>query len=282
MARIKRTDVGGEVYHVWNRSNSRMQIFTTDEDYKLFEHLLEEAVGKFNVRLLAYSIMPNHWHLILYPRYDGDLAKFMSWLTNTHTRRWHVTKKSIGHGHLYQGRYKSFICQQDAHFISIASYVEGKAKRAKLVKSAQAWRWSSLYRRNKRGANKKSFLSAWPTNIPKNYLSIVNKMIQPQDLATIELAITKSAPYGEDSWRHAQAKKFNIEQTLRKVGRPKKGEKKEATKKEIIVEQPNREYLTKMPQELKTKEIFSEKALPVKEIEKNNNWFGRVIKKIGL
>ncbi len=67
------------------------------------------------MRLLAYCIMPNHWHLLLQPKVDGDLQKFMSWLSNTHTRRWHVAKNTVGQGHLYQGRYKSFICEQDQH-----------------------------------------------------------------------------------------------------------------------------------------------------------------------
>lgn len=92
MPRINRVDVGGEVYHVLNRANARVQIFDNNDDYQQFEETLEEAVEKYEMRLLAYSIMPNHWHLVLYPKQDGDLQKFMSWLSNTHTRRWHVTR----------------------------------------------------------------------------------------------------------------------------------------------------------------------------------------------
>ena len=83
MPRISRVDVGGEVYHVLNRANARVQIFDNNNDYQQFEEILEEAVEKFNMRLLAYCIMPNHWHLVLRPRQDGDLQQFMSWLTNT-------------------------------------------------------------------------------------------------------------------------------------------------------------------------------------------------------
>jgi putative transposase len=113
MPRIERIDVGEYIYHVLNRANTRAQIFDTDEDYKMFEDILEEAVEEHAMRLLAYCLMPNHWHLVLYPRKAGDLQKFMSWITNTHTRRWHVAHNTIGSGHLYHGRYKSFLCQND-------------------------------------------------------------------------------------------------------------------------------------------------------------------------
>ena len=87
MPRIERVDVGDEIYHVINRANARAQIFNTEKEYKQFEEILEEAVEKFDARLLAYCIMPNHFHLVLRPKLDGDMSKFMSWLGNTHTRR---------------------------------------------------------------------------------------------------------------------------------------------------------------------------------------------------
>jgi putative transposase len=84
--------------------------------------------------------MPNHWHLVTSPKQDGDLVKFMRWLTNTQTRRWHIEKNTIGEGHLYQGRYKSFICQNDNHFITLVKYVKRNALKAKLVDKAESWK----------------------------------------------------------------------------------------------------------------------------------------------
>ena len=72
MPRQPRNAIGGYVYHVLNRANARVQIFDDDKDYQLFENVLEETVKKFNMRLLAYSIMPNHWHLVLYPHQDSS------------------------------------------------------------------------------------------------------------------------------------------------------------------------------------------------------------------
>ena len=138
MPRVARTDIGGYAYHVINRSNSRVQIFDNDKDYQQFENILEEAVEKYDMRLISYCIMPNHWHLVLHPKDDGDMGLFIGWLTNTHTRRWHTEKNTVGQGHLYQGRYKSFICQNDSHFITLVRYVERNAKKANLVKRARS------------------------------------------------------------------------------------------------------------------------------------------------
>src|SRR3989344_4392032 len=170
MPRIQRTDIGGQIYHVLNRANARAQIFDEPADYALFESILEEGVEHFNMRILSYCLMPNHWHLVLYPRKDGDLAAFMGWVTNTHTRRWHTRTGTIGQGHLYQGRYKSFLCETDAHFLTLVRYVERNATKANLVRRAQDWMWSSVWRREKGNKQQKKLLSEWPVPQPRNYL----------------------------------------------------------------------------------------------------------------
>ena len=221
MARVERTDIGDYVYHIINRANARVQIFNSDKDYQLFESILEEAVEKFDMRLLAYCIMPNHWHLVLYPKNNGDLALFMGWLTNTHTRRWHTEKGTIGQGHLYQGRYKSFLCQDDNHFLSLMRYVERNAKKANLVKKAENWKWSSVWRRENGTIKQKKFLSSWTVSEPKNYLNWLNQAQTESEEEAIEKSITKGSPYGDDGWVDSIVKRFGLEQTLRKVGRPK-------------------------------------------------------------
>ena len=85
MGRAQRIDIGNYCYHVVNRANARLPIFFKEEDYKMFEMILEEAKEKFDMRILAYELMPNHFHLVLYPKVDGDLQKFMQWITLTHT-----------------------------------------------------------------------------------------------------------------------------------------------------------------------------------------------------
>ena len=76
-----------------------------------------------------------HFHFVLFPEFDGEISKFMHWLTLTHTQRWHAKTKTTGYGHLYQGRYKSFLVENDKHLWTLLAYVERNPLRAKLVKS---------------------------------------------------------------------------------------------------------------------------------------------------
>lgn len=223
MSRLERVDVGDYVYHVLNRANGRLPIFEEIEDYQLFETILEEAVDKFDMRLLAYCLMPNHWHLVLYPKQDGDLSRFMGWLSNTHTRRWHTEKQTIGQGHLYQGRYKSFLCEEDQHFLTLVRYVERNARKANLVRSAENWRWSSVWRRENGDEEQKALLSDWPVARPEDYLDWLNRAETEAEEEAIDRSTTKGNPYGSITWVDKIVKKFNLKQTLRGVGRPRKG-----------------------------------------------------------
>ncbi len=106
MGRSLRHAAGGWVYHVLNRANGRLRLFQKDGDYAAFERVLAEAVRRLPVPVLAYCVMPNHWHLVLWPQADGDLSRFVGWLTLTHTQRWHAHYHTAGSGHVYQDRFK--------------------------------------------------------------------------------------------------------------------------------------------------------------------------------
>ena len=149
MARAPRVDVGDLVYHVINRANGRMTIFEEEWMYQDFEYLLNEMRELYSVRILAYTIMPNHWHLLLYPRQDGDLSAGMGWLGTAHTRRYHAQTHTIGGGHLYQGRYKSFLVDDDTYLLTVIKYIERNPVRAKLSKTAESWRGVSKVHQNK-------------------------------------------------------------------------------------------------------------------------------------
>ncbi|MFC1802259.1 transposase [Patescibacteria group bacterium] len=223
MPRVNRVDIGNQIYHVLNRANARVQIFDNDKDYQLFESVLEESKEKFDMRILAYSIMPNHWHLVLSPKNDGDLSKFIGWLSNTHTKRWHAIKKTTGQGHLYQGRYKSFVCQDDTHFLTLVRYVERNPKKANLVKKAENWKWGSVWRREMGTEKQKKLLSEWVISKPKEHLKYLNEPQNESEEKAIQNSIQKSCPYGDDNWKGKIIKKFKLESTIRPLGRPKKG-----------------------------------------------------------
>src|SRR5205809_7568331 len=104
MPRGPRNVPGGMVYHVCNRGVGRGEIFHKDTDYAAFERIMVEACARLPMRILCFVLMPNHWHLILWPLRDGDLSRWLRWLSNTHTQRYHAHYHTSGTGHIYQGR----------------------------------------------------------------------------------------------------------------------------------------------------------------------------------
>ena len=225
MPRTRRHAPGRIVYHVLNRGNAQDRIFEDDGDFLSFEKVLAQAHDRVDTRLLSYCIMPNHWHLVLWPRRDGDLTAFMYWLTLTHTTRWHAHRHSVGTGHLYQGRYKSFPVETDDHYLAVCRYVERNALRANLVDRAEKWRWSSMWRR----ANPKQgtppdapLLYDWPVDRPRNWVSRVNQSESQAELESIRLSVKRGRPYGPQSWQKRMAKRMGLESTFRDRGRPRK------------------------------------------------------------
>src|SRR5688572_3705847 len=124
MPRRLRLLTGGIAYHVLNRRVGRLGLFENPADYSSFEKILAQAQQNFDVRIPAYCLLPNHWHLLLWPRTDGELSEVMRWITVTHTQRWHAHRQTSGSGPDYQGRFKSFPVQSDEHFLTVARYVE--------------------------------------------------------------------------------------------------------------------------------------------------------------
>jgi putative transposase len=87
MPRSARAAKGGVVYHVINRGNGRMRLFHKPADYGAFVKVLVEAKRHASVEVFAFCLMPNHWHLVLRPRGDADLSRFVGWVSNAHVRR---------------------------------------------------------------------------------------------------------------------------------------------------------------------------------------------------
>jgi putative transposase len=225
MPRKARASVGGLIYHVLNRSHSRRRLFDSDKDYLAFMIVLLEAARRWpGVEILALCIMPNHWHLVLRPRRDGELSAFMRWLTQTHTQRWRHAKRTVGYGAVYQGRFKSFIVQEDRHFLVLCRYVERNPLRAqrKLVERAQDWRWSSAWIRTHAGNEFEELLSEWPVPRPMNWLSLLNEAQAEADAQRVRTSVERNRPMGEDAWMQRMVKKLGLEHTTRPPGRPKK------------------------------------------------------------
>lgn len=223
MARKPRFCPGGIAYHVMNRTWGGIDLFEDDAAYEAFERVLAEAAEREpTMRLCAYCLMPNHWHLVLWPKSDGQLSRFMQWLSMTHAQRWHAHRRSGGRGHLYQSRFKSFPIQQDEHFLSVCQYVERNPLRAKRVRKVENWRWCSLWTRRNAAGPLHEKLADWPVKMPRNWLALLNRPQDEKELAALRQSRDRGRPYGQPDWTAATAARLSIDSSLRPVGRPKK------------------------------------------------------------
>jgi putative transposase len=220
MARAPRNAADDLIYHVLNRGNCRMNIFEKDGDFKSFIKLLEEGRQRMGMRVLGYCLMGNHWHLVLWPRRAKDLSRFIGWVCTTHVRRWRAHRRNAGEGHVYQGRFKSFAVQDDAHFLTLMRYVEANPLRAGMVTRAQAWPWSSLT--GAPGADGvKVQLTPWPVARPDNWADIVNRAMDGESLGHVQTSLKRNRPFGGPMWTTRTAARLNLQTTMRDPWRPK-------------------------------------------------------------
>ena len=217
MPRTARASVGGVCYHVINRGNARAKVFHDSEDYRGFLELLEESVERDRMRVLAYCLMPNHFHLAVWPREDGDLSRWMQWVMTSHVRRYHRAYQSSGH--VWQGRFKAFPIQQDAHLLMVLRYIEGNPVRARLVKRAEDWRWSSLGRLA-------PWLHAGPVSRPKGWGRWVNKPLTESELEDVRRSVNRGTPFGRESWVRRTATRLGLEASVNPRGRPRSTSRK--------------------------------------------------------
>jgi len=156
-----------------NRANDRRQIFFKDSDYERFLELLTEACRHAAVRLHAYCVMPNHFHLIAVGTTDIAVSACLQRLTGRHSRQLRQDTATQGTGHIYQGRFWSDIIRTDRDFLAVQRYIEANPLRAKLVVSAELWPWSSLWERETGG---RTLLDESPVILPAEWVSMVKRL----------------------------------------------------------------------------------------------------------
>jgi REP element-mobilizing transposase RayT len=140
MARPLRIEFKGALYHILSRGNERRDIFLGDDDYDIFLGVLEEMSYRFEVDIFAYVLMSNHYHLLIRTN-QQNLSKGMQWVGTTYTRRFNL--KHFRRGHLFQGRFKSILVQNDAYLMQLSCYIHRNPLRAGLVNRLADYRWSS-------------------------------------------------------------------------------------------------------------------------------------------
>lgn len=140
MARKPRVHFSGAFYHVIARGNKGAEVFRSAHDYNLYLRFLREYKSRYPFFLYAYALMPTHIHLLVETR-ETPLSKIMQSLQFRYTRNYNLHYQTWGH--LFQGRYKAFLCEKDPYFLELSAYIHLNPARAGLVKEPVSYPWSS-------------------------------------------------------------------------------------------------------------------------------------------
>lgn len=216
MARTARASKGGICYHAINRGNARATVFHDNEDYEFFLHMMVKACNRIPMRILSFCLMPNHFHLVLWPHLDGDLSRWMHWLLTCHVRRYHTKRGSSGR--IWQGRFKAFPIQQDSHLLTVLRYVERNPVRANLVRSAADWPWSSIS--VMASGHGWPIITRPPVDRPDDWLQLVDSPQTPDELEALRRCARRNAPFGNAAWAEKTAESLGLEAGRRCLGRP--------------------------------------------------------------
>ena len=216
MPRITRGLADNHIYHILNRGNNKQRIFSKQQDYEAFADLIKKAKKLYPLKLLAYCLMPNHFHMIVRPALAEHLSKWMQWLMTSHVRRYNKHHNAVGH--VWQGRFKSFIIQDNEYLINAIRYVEANPVRAGLVNKASDWAWSS--HKETIGERKQCLIDPAPIELPANWREYVDAPIAEKILQDLRKSVERHSPYGSSEWQIQICRQLGLESTLRSRGRP--------------------------------------------------------------
>ena len=172
--------------------------------------LLSAAKQRVPVRVFAFCLMPTHFHIVAQSTNGDSISTFMHWWLTTHVRRYHAHYGTSGH--IWQGRFKSFPIQQDAHFLTVMRYVLLNPVRAGLVAQAGDWPWSSLHY--------PILLDPAPVPTPRHWDNVLAQPMTEAELDALRTSVTRQAPFGDPQWQHRVAKSGGLESTLQPRCRP--------------------------------------------------------------
>ncbi len=140
MSKAWRIEFDGAIYHVLSRGNEQRDIFTDDEDRLLFLELMGEMADRFNLEIYAYVLMTNHYHIILKTQ-KSNLSKSLQWFGLSYSRRYN--NRHGRSGHLFQGRFKSFLIEDNSYLMRLSCYIHRNPLRAGIIERLADYRWSS-------------------------------------------------------------------------------------------------------------------------------------------
>jgi len=222
MPRIARVVAIDLPHHITQRGNYRQQIFEDSRDYQKYLSFLQAESLKYKVDMLAYCLMPNHVHFIAIPRLSESLGNLFKYVNMKYSQ--YFNKKRGQRGHLFQGRFFSSI-MDERYTLACARYIERNPLRAKMVKNAWAWEWSSAkshcaMKKEDGLAVKKLFTYI---DFPQlQWRDFINQEDNPQEVATIKKQTMRGRPIANVNFIEKLEKRIKKVLIVKTKGRPKK------------------------------------------------------------
>ena len=189
----------GHVFHVMNRATRGQVLFRDPSDYSSFQALLARVLRERDMRMLGYTLMPNHFHMALWPSLPDQVSKVLQLLCATHAKRLHRRRGTSGCGAVYQSRFKAVPVHTETYFYRVLRYIERNAARADLCERADDWAWSSA---SAAGRGLGIAIAEWPIPRPPHWLDYINDNEPVADLDFIRMQTTAGeaiGPVGFDS-----------------------------------------------------------------------------------
>jgi putative transposase len=214
------------VYHVINRGNNRQPVFHGDGDYEAFLKAIADLKERKEFDLYGYCLMGNHIHLLIRPR-DDTISRIVQSLLVSHTQRYHRFHHSGGH--VWQGRFKSPVIQDDEHLLTVLRYIEANPLRAGMVERAGEYRWSSFGNHGDgrpdsllAAVTPYEALAASEATRQRRWSAFVHQTPDDVELAAIRRSNETGLPYGERTWVGRLCRRLKLDLTIRPRGRPRK------------------------------------------------------------
>ncbi|HYT65355.1 MAG TPA: transposase [Vicinamibacterales bacterium] len=208
--------------HVLNRGDHRETLFHKPADFRAFLGVVAETASRIAMRILAYCIMGNHFHFVVWPYEGADLPLFMHLLMTTHIGRYLRHYPPVSPGHLYQDRYTNVLVETGPSLLRVLRYVEANALTAEIVERAEDYPWTSASPEALEDG--RPIIAEWPIEKPSNWPALLNLRTAAQERKRIQRCAARGAPYGSPAWTERVIKQFSLEHTMRRPGRPKRDE----------------------------------------------------------
>lgn len=140
MARPLRIEFAGALYHVTSRGDGREDIYLDDKDREVWLEVFGEVCRRYNWVCHAYCLMSNHYHILIETP-ESNLSLGMRQLNGVYTQRFNRSHNRVGH--VFQGRFKGILVDKESYLLELARYIVLNPVRARMVRKAEQWRWSS-------------------------------------------------------------------------------------------------------------------------------------------